>query len=58
MHKGAIYREISELVVSSDVSVVCCEGHQEVDQGEHHQGAGHCRQDEHHLGNEGKLQKK
>ena len=50
MHKGTIYREISELVVPSDVSVVCCEGHQEVDEGEHHQGAGHCRQDEHHLG--------
>jgi len=47
--QGMQVREISELVVSSDVSIVCCKGHQEVDQGEDHQGARHRRQDEHHL---------
>ena len=49
IHQLDIHREISELVVSSDVSIVCRQGHQEVNQGEDHQGAGHRRQDEHHL---------
>ena len=48
-----IYRQICELVMSTDVSVVGCEGHQEVDEGEDDQGAGHRRQDKHHLCNWG-----
>ena len=51
MHKVDVYREIRELVVSPDVSVVGSEGHQEVDEGQDHQGARHRRQDKHHLGN-------
>ena len=50
-HKVDIYRKICELVVSTDMSVVGGEGHQEVDQGEDDQGAGHRRQDKHHLCN-------
>ena len=47
--KVDIYRQICELVVATDVSVVSSESHQEVDQGEDNQGARHCRQDKHHL---------
>lgn len=42
-------RQVSELVLPADVSVVGSEGHQEVDEGENDQGARHRRQDEHHL---------
>ena len=46
------HSEIGELVVSPDVGVVGGQGHEEVDEGDDHQGAGHCGQDEHHLGEE------
>ena len=49
MHKVDVYREICELVVAPDVSIVCGERHQEVDEGQDDQGARHRRQDEHHL---------
>ena len=48
--KNYNYRQVGELVVPADVSVVGSEGHQEVDEGENDQGARHRRQDEHHLG--------
>ena len=48
--KNNIHRQVSELVVPADVSVVGGEGHQEVDERENDQGARHRRQDEHHLG--------
>ena len=48
--KNNIHRQVSELVMPADMSVVGSEGHQEVDEGENDQGARHRRQDEHHLG--------
>ena len=48
--KNYNYRQVGELVVPADMSVVGSEGHQEVDEGENDQGARHRRQDEHHLG--------
>ena len=40
LHKVDVYSEICEIVVAPDVSIVCGEGHQEVDEGQDDQGAG------------------
>ena len=42
--------QLCELVVSSNMSVICRQGHQEVNQRQDDDEAGHCGKDEHQCG--------